>query len=179
MNFASTQDEEVQKVFRRSKGTGVMVGTIAVVPRATEPCTAAEAEWWERLRTAANNLYKNSDEGSKKRFYLLMLEGRQNAYRVPVKDGPPYTLISGRMEYPEKIRRKGTEGTVVLSLEFRADGSIGDVQIVEGVVKELDEIAIKAARQMVFVPAVKNAAFVEFRGEQKYGFVLGHARPKK
>lgn len=125
------------------------------IPEATELGTPEEYEWWERLRKAGNDLQKKHDEKTKKRFYLLMYEGQQKAYRIPLKDRPPQTLASGKID-PKNI----ITGTVVLSVEFRADLSVGDIQVIKGLRSELDESVILATRQSVFLPAIKNGAFV-------------------
>ncbi|MGH9835776.1 MAG: energy transducer TonB, partial [Blastocatellia bacterium] len=132
------------------------------IPEAAEPCTPEESEWWERLRKAGSDLQKKRDEKTKKRFYLLMYEGQQKAYRIPLKDRPPQTLVFGRSAY--NIDRKNMiTGTVVLSVEFRADSSVGDIQIIKGLRSEIDENVILATRQCVFLPAIKNGAFVNHR----------------
>jgi hypothetical protein len=47
-----------------------------------------------------------------------------------------------------------------LSVEFRADAAIGDVEIQKKTgVARIDEDAIRAARHHVFLPAVENRAF--------------------
>ncbi len=55
---------------------------------------------------------------------------------------------------------------------------MADIQIIEGLAYGLDENAIQAARQVVFLPAIKDGAFVGSRGDMKYGFFLGRGRPK-
>jgi hypothetical protein len=130
------------------------------IPEATEPGAPEEYEWWERLRKAGHDLQKKPDEKTKKRFYLLMYEGQQKAYRIPLKDRPPLTLVSGRID-----QRKIITGTLVLSVEYRADSSVGDIRVIKGLRPELDENVILATRQSVFLPAIKNGAFVTHREE--------------
>lgn len=139
---------------------GDRVSIYPEIPEATEPGTPEEYEWWERLRKSGNDLQKKGDEKTKKRFYLLMHEGQQKAYRVPLKDRPPQTLVSGRID-----RKNIITGTVVLSVEYRADLSVGDIQLIKGLNPELDENVILATRQSVFLPAIKNGAFVTHREE--------------
>ncbi len=99
----------------RKEGSTAQIRNNNLIPEATEPCTPEESEWWKRFRKAGNDLQKKSDERSKTRFFLLMLEGQQKGYRIPLKDRPVQTLISGRTTYPELARRRGVQGTVVLS----------------------------------------------------------------
>lgn len=150
---------------------GVEVRTVNDIPEATEPCTSEESDWWNRIRKAGNDLQKKNDEKSKTRFYLLMYEGQQKAYQVPLKDRPSQILVWGREPVlPERALRNHITGTVVLSVESRADGSVGDVQIVKGLGFGIDENMIQATRQYVFLPAVKGRAFVAERSNAKFEF---------
>lgn len=55
-------------------------------------------------------------------------------------------------QYTEEARRSGVEGMVVLRVEFRADGTIGDINPVEELPGGLTEKAIEAARLIEFEP---------------------------
>ncbi len=154
----------------RKTESGAEVRTFYDFPEATEACTAEESIWWKRLREAGNYLQKKSDEKSKKRFYLLMYEGQQKAYQIPVKDRAPQLLVWGEPILPEAARRSHITGTVVLSVDYRADGSVGDVQIVNGLGFGIDENIILATRKQVFLPAVKDHAFVSERSNVNFEF---------
>jgi hypothetical protein len=91
-----------------------------------------------------------------------MYEGQQKAYRIPLKDRPPQTLVPGRAAY-NLDRKNMITGTVVLSVEFRADSSVGDIQVIKGLRSGIDENVIHATRQNIFLPAIKNGAFVTYR----------------
>jgi TonB family protein len=54
--------------------------------------------------------------------------------------------------YTEEAKSVGIQGVVVLRVEFRADGTIGDVQPVKGLPGGLTEKAIEAARLIEFEP---------------------------
>ncbi len=69
------------------------------------------------------------------------------------------TYGSGRPTYPQGVQGK-VRGSVVVSIEYRADGSVGEVKIVKGLGLGIDESLITAARKSVFLPAVENGAFV-------------------
>lgn len=156
----------------RKTESGVEVRTgFNDIPEATEPCTPEESDWWKRIRKAGNDLRKKSDEKSKTRFYLLMYEGQQKAYQIPLKDRPAEILVFGRPPIrPDIAQKNHITGTVVLSVEYRADGSVGDVQIVRGLGLGMDESLIQATRQYVFLPAVKDRAFVVERNNVKFEF---------
>lgn len=138
----------------------VEVKTYNEIPEATEPCTPEESEWWKQLRKASNDLQRNGGEKSKTRFALLLYEGQQKAYRIPVKDRPAQVLVRARVPHSEMVWTKKINGTVVLSIEYRADGVVGDVRLINGVGFGMDENVIQAAREALFLPAVRDGAFV-------------------
>ncbi len=153
----------------RKTESGVEVRTFNDIPEGTEVSTPEESDWWLRIRKAGNDLQKKSDEKSKTRFYLLMYEGQQKAYKIPLKDRPPQILVWGRQPIlPEIALRNRITGTVVLSVDYRADGSVGDVQIVRGLGFGIDENIVQRTRQYVFLPAVKNRVFVSQRDNVKF-----------
>ena len=47
-----------------------------------------------------------------------------------------------------------------MQAEFRSDGKIGEVKVVGGLKDGLDEQAIKATREILFLPGVKDGMFV-------------------
>ncbi len=47
-----------------------------------------------------------------------------------------------------------------MQAEFRSDGKIGEVKVVSGLKDGLDEQAIKATRETLFLPGVKDGMFV-------------------
>jgi TonB family protein len=145
---------------RTAKGSTVEITTYNEVPEATEPCTAEESEWWKQLRAASNDLLKRGDDKSKRRFALLLYEGQQKAYHVPLKDRPPKVLARARVAHSELVGKKKINGTVALSIEYRADGSVGEVRLTEGVGFGMDENVIRAAKEALFLPAIKDGAFV-------------------
>lgn len=181
--FAGASSVTAQKEKRqqtvRTVGSAVEINEYTLIPEATEPCTPEEAEWWKQIRNAGNALIRKRDEKSKTKFYLLLLEGLQKAYRIPLKDAPPHSLVVGRLVYPERARRMGIQGTLVLSVEFKADASLGEIQIVNGLGPELNESALQSVRQSAFLPAIKDGAFVSTRREVKCEFTLGGTQSKK
>ncbi len=76
---------------------------------------------------------------------------KQTSYEeppVPIKQVPPH--------YPRLVKKAGIEGTVVLSVEIKKDGTVGDVEVVKSVYPGkggLDEAAIKAVKKWKFEPA--------------------------
>jgi TonB family protein len=73
---------------------------------------------------------------------------------------------------PERTKEaveKKIYGKVILSVEFCANGTIGDVRILRGV-DGLDEQAIEAARKIQFVPARKNGVPVTVVSRVEFSF---------
>lgn len=141
--------------------SGGTIRTYVDIPEATEPCTPEECEWWKRIRKAGADINKKSDDKSKAKFSLLLEEGKQKAFRIPLKDRAP--LFLGSLLYPDIARKMKITGTMVLSIEVGADGLVWDVQLIRGLESEIDKKVIQATRQHIFLPAVKNGVFVAER----------------
>ena len=176
-NVPARQEKRQKTV--RAAGESLEINEFTLIPEANEPCTQEEAAWWARLRAAGNELIKKNNEKSKNKFYLLLLEGQQKAYRVPLKDAPPHSLVVGRLVYPERARMMGRQGTLVMSVEFKADASLGEIEIINGLVPELNESGVQSVRQSVFLPAIKDGVFVSARTEVKCEFNLGGMQSKR
>lgn len=161
--------EKVEKIVR-AEGSTLSISEFHSIPEATEQCTTEEAEWWQRVRKAGNDLQRKSTENATKRFSLVLLEGLQKAYRVPVKDRLPQMLVVNHLPQTDVVRKFQINATILLSVEYLANASIGDVQIVKRVGHGLDESAVLAKRRDVFLPAVKDGAFVTERREVKVTF---------
>ena len=56
-------------------------------------------------------------------------------------------------EYPKEAKELGIEGRVQLDVEIRADGKVGDVEVVQGLGHGLDEVAVRNIRTCPFEPA--------------------------
>ena len=155
------------------------------IPEATKPCTPEEAEWWKALRAAGTatvaaynkgasskgSAKLNSDIAAAKATYLRLLrEGILKSYRAPVPDGAPIILYRTRAQYTPEARNKRISGVVTLSVELRADGLIGEVKVVKGLGGGLDEGSIEAARQILFLPRIKDGAFATVRSSVSFSF---------
>lgn len=179
VGFASGQKEQRVVLI---DGPSAQVRMLTEIPEATEPCAPAECEWWNRIRKANSDLnlaYKRRDEKSKwaakERFFLLLHERREKAYRVPVKDRPPQSLITAQPRYPMVAQKNRIEGKVKLSVVIGDDGLVTDIQVIDGLGWGLTESAIQSTRQELFLPAVKDGAFVAHKAPIEVGFGLGCA----
>jgi TonB family protein len=74
--------------------------------------------------------------------------------------------------YTESARQAHTTGTVILKLVFTANGGVTNFRVVQGLPNGLTEKSISAAKQMRFVPAVKNGQFVSMWMQVEYNFNL-------
>jgi len=131
------------------------------IPEATLPCTPDEANWWNDLR-AAGKAVKGFRETRTEtdKFVRLVKEGVEKSYQVPVPDRNALVLWKSPPEYTEQARHKQVNGSVALAVELRPDGSVGEVKVAQGLDSGLDQMAVSAARKMVFLPAIKDRKFV-------------------
>ena len=133
------------------------------VPEATLPCSPDEAEWWQGLRKAAKAVQDTKGgKKEKEKFLRLLQEGQEKSYQPPIPDRGALVLSRLPPNYSEAARRKQKKGSIALVVELRADGFVGEVEVVQGLDRDLDENAIEAARRTVFLPRVKDRKFVGF-----------------
>ena len=133
------------------------------MPEATIPCTADEAKWWAELRTAGAAVRETmGEEKETKKFLGLLKQGREKSYEPPVANRGALILYQVPFRSTEESRKKNISGALALVVELRPDATVGEVKIVQGLGYGLDENAIKAARQIIFLPAVKDRKFVTF-----------------
>lgn len=83
--------------------------------------------------------------------------------RVLVKPEPMYT---------ETARQAQTTGTVVLRGIFTSTGHVTNLRVVRGVPNGLTERAIEAARNIKFIPAMKDGRHVSIYIQLEYNFNL-------
>lgn len=66
---------------------------------------------------------------------------------------PPRLLREVKADYTEDARRRGISGEAVFEIVVRADGSVGEIRMLQGLGYGLDQRAIDALRQWRFAPA--------------------------
>jgi TonB family protein len=84
----------------------------------------------------------------------------------------PRILSQVKPKYTEEGRANKIQGKVVLSVEFRADGTIGSVTVLRSLGYGLDENAIAAARQIRFSPATSNGTPKTVTSRVEFSFTL-------
>ena len=81
--------------------------------------------------------------------------------------GPPDALVEVVFKPTPEYRRAagaaGLEGDVALEVDFSSSGTVRVLRVVEGLGHGLDEMAIRAAEQMRFTPAIRNGHKVDTR----------------
>jgi hypothetical protein len=163
------------KTVKSTSGSGISVTSYKEIPAATESCPSAECEWWNKLRQAGNKLLRN--QKSKSVYASLFVEGVEKSYRIPLKDRSPQILVFGPTVQVTDLASKERNGKVTLSVEHRADGSIGDVRVLNGLGPKIDRRCIQAAQSVIFLPAVRDHRFVtEWQTSEFKFFHAGSAR---
>lgn len=84
----------------------------------------------------------------------------------------PRLLREVKAGYSEDARRANVEGEVVLEIVVRRDGSVGDVKLLNGLPRGLNERAIAAVRQWRFAPATRLGQAVDVVVEVAVEFKL-------
>ena len=87
------------------------------------------------------------------------------SYRgVPIHqvDKIPKVKREVKAPYPPSARKLKIEGVVLLEVEVRVDGTVGQVYVVEGLGHGLDEASIRALKETLFEPALKGGTPVPY-----------------
>jgi TonB family protein len=85
---------------------------------------------------------------------------------------PPSLLREVKASYTDDARRRGVAGEVLMEIVVRRDGSVGDVRVLRGLDRGLDQRAIEAVRQWRFAPAKRHGAAVDVIVEVAMDFKL-------
>jgi TonB family protein len=72
--------------------------------------------------------------------------------------------------YPTQLMRQNVGGTVILYAVIHADGSVGNVRVVQSADQRLDRFASEAVSQWKFEPATKNGLPVDVEATFKIPF---------
>lgn len=97
-----------------------------------------------------------------------------NAPIVPVEKVTTKALLVSRPEpvYTELARKNHTTGKVIMTCVFSSSGAITDLLFVAGLHDGLAERARDAAKQIRFIPAIKDGQFVSTSMRLEYDFNL-------
>jgi TonB family protein len=85
-----------------------------------------------------------------------------------------YRFIGDNLKYPMNARRRGIQGTVLVSFIIKKDGSISNVEIIKGISEECDAEALRVIRILrKWVPAVERGKKVKSKYVLPIKFKLG------
>ena len=79
----------------------------------------------------------------------------------PEQTLPPRIVESTLAPYTESALARGIEGSVVLMVLVRRDGSVGAATVSEGLEASLDRSALRTVKGWKFAPAMRNGKTVE------------------
>jgi TonB family protein len=85
---------------------------------------------------------------------------------------PPRIVESTPAPYTESALARGVEGSVVLMVLVRRDGSVGAATVSEGLEASLDDSAVRTVKEWKFAPAMRNGRTVEIVLEVEVEFRL-------
>jgi TonB family protein len=93
-------------------------------------------------------------------------------YMSPEVSTRPRVIAKPEPQYTEQARRDQVTGTVVLRVVFSSSGQVTNIQAVQKLGGGLTEKAIAAARQIRFLPAMRNGQPVSMYMQLEYNFNL-------
>jgi TonB family protein len=99
----------------------------------------------------------------------------QNQPKAAQDVQPPKMVHWVRPDYPDSWKREGLQGTVHVRFTIAKDGSVRDVNVVDGD-SRLAKSALKAVKQWRYSPALKNGEPVELQSTAAVVFALKAAQ---
>jgi TonB family protein len=96
----------------------------------------------------------------------------QTTFASPEQTQPPTIVESTSAPYTESALAKRIEGTVILMVLVRRDGSVGAASVSRGLEASLDESALRTVSEWKLAPAMRNGKTVEVVLEVEVGFRL-------
>ena len=105
-----------------------------------------------------------------------LAQGQGALSRAPLESPeqalPPTIVESTPAPYTESALADGVEGTVVLMVLVRRDGSVGAASVSQGLEASLDDSALRTVKEWKFAPAMRNGKTVEVVLEVEVEFRL-------
>ena len=102
----------------------------------------------------------------------LLREGKEKGYRVPVPDNRVVLLHGAPARFTNAAREAKAQGEIILSIEFRADGTTKVLKIIRGLGFGLDEKAVEAVQKIIFLPEIKDMTFINMSQRLEFTFNL-------
>lgn len=88
-------------------------------------------------------------------------------------------LAKPRANYTDAARQNGIEGFVTLRVTFLASGQIGSISLASALPFGLTEQAVAAARNLRFIPAIKNGQYINVVKLVQYVFTIYYKEDDK
>lgn len=98
----------------------------------------------------------------------------QSALNKPGDGGvvAPVLVRDVKPHYPKDAMDRKVQGRVGLKMVVKANGTVGDVEVTAGLDPELDQEAVKAAKQWKFRPGTKDGKAVDVEVQAEMTFTL-------
>jgi protein TonB len=126
---------------------GIALAPAGAAAAAAAPARVASAVSSSRTRRAREALGAGPNLGE---------SGGGGSFDEPCNEEPtkPVAVYRVDLEYTAAARTEGIEGKIKLKVTIAADGSVSDVEVLSSVEPALDAVAVAAARQWRFKPAM-------------------------
>lgn len=126
---------------------GIALAPAGAAAAAAAPARVASAVSSARTRRAREALGAGPNLGE---------SGGGGSFDEPCNEEPtkPVPVAKVDLEYTVAAKTEGIEGKIKLKLIVDADGSVSDVEVLQSVEAALDAVAVAAARQWRFRPAM-------------------------
>lgn len=100
-------------------------------------------------------------------YYTKRSASPDTVYSKPIK-----LLSQPKPPYTDDARRNGVRGTVLILVEFKADGTIGHSIVTRGLSHGLSESALEATQGIKFTPAERDGKPVTVVRPVQYNFSI-------
>ncbi|MBS4035402.1 MAG: energy transducer TonB [Ignavibacterium sp.] len=120
------------------------------------------SEDFEEIEFEETSLLQNEDVSlppQLKDDRRIIIEEEEKIY-IAVETNPQIIggleALTSKLYYSEIAKRTGIEGKVVVTIIVDKEGNVVDAQIVKSLHSDLDQIALKAVRELKFHPGIQN-----------------------
>jgi protein TonB len=169
-------------------GSSLLIGAppaaASLSPQAAAPqsdCETPRTKRAERKKPAVGAKKSKAKKAGAAKQVRLAMPARQASLQPRPRPGP---FVAARMDeknpisqpdYPAAALALGEEGRVVLWLEIRADGSVGQAVVsTSSLSPRLDQAAVSAARRWRYAPATRAGAAVASSATVFVDFKMPH-----
>jgi len=105
------------------------------------------------------------------RSALLSTAPEDSLVSIDLLDEAPVLVHQGIPKYPEEARKAKIQGTVIVEATLGLTGKVEKVKVIQSV-KELDEVAVKAAEETTFKPVRYKGKAVKVNIKLPFNFKL-------